>query len=339
MHRYVRTHVYQIFPKPMMMPKDIQHRKLLIIQPFGPFDTALQIQTGNLLLTKDEEKADKIPLYSLLAIFIIGRLTVTTHFLKKCADCGVAIFFLSESFTTYARCGAQTEGNYILRQTQYAASPAQDLIHAKLLIQHKALSQSKALEYFAKRPLPTIAIDDIDTRESLLGIEGHHAVLYFAQLFESIGWHKRLPQAKPDEINLLMDMGYTMLFNLTDAMLGLFGFDTYRGVYHQLFFARKSLVCDLMEPWRPLIDVSILLMYRQNIFRKADFKVVNGTITFTNGFRGRSKYARAFLKTLSSHKLTLFEYIRRYYLHISKPDKYELKAPNIDFSTIVLSSS
>ena len=323
----------------MLMPKDIECRKLLLIQPFGPLEAALKIQTGNLLLTKDDEKVDKIPLYSLLAIFIVGRLTVTTQFLQQCAECGVAVFFLSESFDTYARCGAETMGNYLLRQRQYLATDEQDMTLARKLIEHKVNSQNAALTYFNKAQVDIPDISPISERSTLLGTEGHVSSQYFAQLFDTIGWYRRIPQAKPDEINLLMDMGYTMLFNLCDAMLSLFGFDTYKGVYHQLFYARKSLACDLMEPWRTLIDSTIVLMYRQNTFVKKDFKVANSSYVFADGFKGRSKYSRVFLKALTSHKSEIYDYIRSYYMHISKPESYRFAQPVIHLDQILIGSS
>lgn len=324
----------------MLMPKDIEHRKLLMIQPFGPVETALKIETGNLLMVKDDEKVDKMPLYSLLAIFIIGRLTVTTQFLRECAECGVAVFFLTENFDTYARCGAETQGNYLLRQRQYASTRKQDLMLSRNLMTHKIQTQVQTLQHFGKPIFPTTVIDDsVQSRDTLLGIEGNITAKYFATLFDTIGWHRRMPQAKSDEINLLMDMGYTMLFNLIDDLLGLFGFDSYRGIYHQLFFARKSLACDIMEPWRVLVDVAIVLMFRQNMFHKKDFICVNGSFRFAHGFKDRSKYARVFLKVLSSHKLPLFEYVRGYYLHISKPDAYDFRPPLINFEHMSISHS
>ncbi len=323
----------------MFTSKDIDHRKLILIQPFGPLDVALKVQTGNLLMTKDNSKVDKIPLSSILAIFIIGRLTVTTQLLHDCSDYGVSVFFLSDSFSTYARCGASIEGNYLLRQKQYLSSPEEELRISKDLIAHKTLMQNSALKYFKKTELPSVKIEEVSDRESLLGVEGNMSAKYFSSLFETMGWYRRLPQAKPDEINLLMDMGYTMLFNLCDALLTLFGFDTYKGVYHQLFFARKSLVCDIMEPWRVLIDASILLMYRQNIFNKKDFKVTNSSYTFAEGFRGRSKYARVFLKALTSHKTEMFNYIKQLYLHVSRPEKHTLSKPVLNFERVVISSN
>ena len=68
-------------------------------------------------------------------------------------------------------------------------------------------------------------------------------------------WQKT--QNKSDYINVTLDIGYTMLFNMVDAILQVYGFDTYYGVFHRCFYMRKSLVCDIMEPMRPIIDYEI----------------------------------------------------------------------------------
>lgn len=76
-------------------------------------------------------------------------------------------------------------------------------------------------------------------------------------MFENVKWNGRKPRIKNDYINVTLDIGYTMLFNIVDAILQVYGFDTYYGVFHKCFYMRKSLVCDIMEPMRPIIDYSV----------------------------------------------------------------------------------
>lgn len=318
----------------MYTTKDIKYRKLLLIQPFGQLDTVLKLETGNLLLVKEDKKIDKIPLYSILAIFIVGKLSITTQLLKSCSDKGVSVYFLSDGFSTYARCGAQTEGNYLLRKSQYLMSTKKELQLANTLVTHKILSQNQALHFLGKKVLVNNNAYECNNRESLLGVEGNATSRYFSEVFSTMNWYKRMPQAKPDELNLLLDMGYTMLFNLVDAMLSVFGFDTYKGFYHQLFYARKSLVCDVMEPWRVIIDTALVLMHRQNILNKKDFKMVNGSYVFTDGYSGRLKYAQAYLIVLTTQKEQIFKYVKDIYLHYMKSEKYSLQLPQIIFSHI-----
>lgn len=56
----------------------------------------------------------------------------------------------------------------------------------------------------------------------------------------------------------------------------MYGFDLYVGVYHRLWFKRKSLVCDLMEPFRCLIDHTVLLAFNRRQFVEQDFEIIKG---------------------------------------------------------------
>lgn len=88
----------------------------------------------------------------------------------------------------------------------------------------------------------------------IMGIEGSAARTYFPQMFNNVKWKGRKARIKCDYINASLDIGYTILFNLIDALLNVYGFDEYYGVFHRCFYMRKSLVCDLQEPFRPIID-------------------------------------------------------------------------------------
>ena len=73
-----------------------------------------------------------------------------------------------------------------------------------------------------------------------------------------------------------MDIGYTQIFNFIDSILRLYGFDTYKGVYHKLFFARKSLACDIEEPFRSIIDKALLKAHNLNQINPDDFVFEKG---------------------------------------------------------------
>lgn len=73
-----------------------------------------------------------------------------------------------------------------------------------------------------------------------------------------------------------------MLFNLVDAILQVYGFDTYNGVFHKCFYMRKSLVCDIMEPMRPIIDYEIRKAINLNQCKKDDLKyTITGGVCLT----------------------------------------------------------
>lgn len=69
----------------------------------------------------------------------------------------------------------------------------------------------------------------------VMGIEGNAARVYFTRVFNNVKWNGRKPRIKNDYINVTLDIGYTMLFNIVDAILQIYGFDTYYGVFHKCF--------------------------------------------------------------------------------------------------------
>ncbi len=59
--------------------------------------------------------------------------------------------------------------------------------------------------------------------------------------FKDFEWNGRQPRVKRDKINLLMDIGYTVLFNYIEAILNIYGFDIYKGNLHKEFYKKKII--------------------------------------------------------------------------------------------------
>ena len=166
-----------------------------------------------------------------------------------------------------------------------------------------------------------LKVDQARSIDSIRGIEGNFASIYFSVIFKDVGWYKRSPRTKPDIPNLLLDIGYTFMFNYIDGMLRLFGFDTYKGIYHQLFFQRKSLACDLMEPLRPLIDRHLIKQYNLKVINEKDFKFSQGSFRIKS-FDMRKKYADIWLKLIMENKEDIYIFILNFYRYMLNPVKY-----------------
>lgn len=112
-------------------------------------------------------------------------------------------------------------------------------------------------------------------------------------------------------MNVVLDMGYTLLFNYIECNLRLFGFDVYQGVLHQLWFKRKSLVCDFVEPFRCIIDKQVLISFNLGQFKKEHFSQNKMQ------YQLKTEYSREYHKILMSaiieYKTPIFIYIRTYY--------------------------
>ena len=150
----------------------------------------------------------------------------------------------------------------------------------------------------------------LDWKE-ILGLEGIASKVFFAAYFKDMDWKGRQPRAKMSEMNVLMDIGYTFLFYWVENMLSLYGFDLYKGVYHQNFYQRKSLVCDIVEPFRCIIDKQLRKSYNLGQIKSEDFNV------FQNQFQLKpekaKEYTRWLLLAIIEHKDSLYFYCRDYY--------------------------
>ncbi|MEG0010890.1 MAG: CRISPR-associated endonuclease Cas1 [Muribaculaceae bacterium] len=118
------------------------------------------------------------------------------------------------------------------------------------------------------------SIKEIESYNDLMGIEGYVAKNFFIAYFEKQSWKGRKPRIKCDPLNATLDIGYTILFNFIEVFARMFGFDIYIGIYHRLWFKRKSLICDLMEPFRCIIDSQVRKAFNTSQCKDSDFNIV-----------------------------------------------------------------
>lgn len=86
--------------------------------------------------------------------------------------------------------------------------------------------------------------------------EGHAAKVYFNGLF-GMDFVRR---ASPDPINAALDYGYGIILSVFNREVTANGYLTQFGLFHDNVFNQFNLSCDLMEPYRPLIDKRVLSM-------------------------------------------------------------------------------
>lgn len=265
----------------MLSTPDFRAKNIAFLNASALGATSISFRNENIVITRDGATHDKIPLRNLLAIFLYGNTTISTPLLDKCATHGTSLFFLTRNLRTYASINAAAEGNYILRQRQYELSENDALHLARHIVMNKVTNQlallrsvnintirdKRRMQY--KNDIRT-AITNAENTATLRGIEGTVSRDFFGLYFGTIGWYKRIPRERTDPNNILLDMGYSMLFNFTDALLRLYGFDVYKGIYHRLYYQRKSLSCDMMEPFRCIIDRAL---YKMHTLKQYDKKI------------------------------------------------------------------
>ena len=114
--------------------------------------------------------------------------------------------------------------------------------------------------------------------ESLLGLEGQGAALYFGEFgrflkpqppgrgFDFTARNRRPPR---DPVNALLSFAYAMLAKDCFSAVCTVGFDPYKGFFHAGRHGKPSLALDLMEEFRPVIADSVVLTLVNNDMRDA----------------------------------------------------------------------
>ncbi len=309
----------------MFTHKDIEYRTIFVINCIK--DRNLRVSGGELLLEEQIEDSDKqktltkLPFQKILALFVIGHITITTPLLEKCQKFGVALVVMKPNLRPVFYWANSAEANFLLHQKQYFFNK-NDISIAKQIVSNKIKNQIQALDDTRKKDdltskarksllLCLELTPSITDYNILMGVEGTAAKSYFQAMFQDYDWHQRRPRTRCDALNSTLDIGYTILFNFVECYLRMFGFDLYVGVYHRLWFRRKSLVCDIMEPLRPIIDKAVRTGWNRNQFREKDFQVQKGEYLLKHDCTGT--YYQVFFNALIPYKTAIFKYIQSYY--------------------------
>lgn len=262
--------------------------------------------------------------YRLFMICVVGNISITSGLIQRSKKFGFSICLMTTTFKVYEILGARMEGNTLLRKHQYEYTE-NDI--GRKIEQNKIKNQSQILKNIrGKNQIMKEGIELLDKMVvqleqqleylEVMGIEGNAARVYFSRVFDNVDWKGRKPRIKNDYVNVTLDIGYTMLFNIVDAILQVYGFDTYYGVFHKCFYMRKSLVCDLMEPIRPVVDYQVRKSINLGQCKENDFEVVNNRWCLK--YKSNPQYIQFLMNEILEYKDDIFLYIQQYYRFFMK---------------------
>lgn len=236
-----------------------------------------------LKVTRRDRPPELIPIQQVGQIVLHGCVQISTQALHFCGDRGIGIHLITGG-GRYIGSFDFRQGSIQRRIQQYAAlsQPEVCLDLAKKLVNCRGQSQRKLLmrgkrnvESAATELAAAIAqmqrvskqIPQAQSLESLLGLEGNLASLYFGALpylvsadapaeMKFSGRNRRPPK---DRFNALLGFGYALLLkDVANAILTV-GLEPALGFYHQPRSQAYPLALDLMEIFRvPLVDMPIL---------------------------------------------------------------------------------
>ncbi len=239
-------------------------------------DSYLSLDGENVVVSRGRSEVARFPLHTLEGILTFAYAGASPALMGACAKRGVDLAFFTPRGRFLARTVGEERGNVLLRQTQYRASdsPYESLRLGKGFILGKIYNARWVLER-ATRDHPMrvpverlkklsaqwaaalVRVEECETPDELLGIEGEAAQKYFSgfdslilQQREGFSFTERSRRPPLDPINALLGFAYSLLARDCAAALEGVGLDPYVGFLHRPRPGRASLALDLMEELR-----------------------------------------------------------------------------------------
>ena len=287
-------------------------------------DIYLTLDGENVVANREKVVAARYPLHTLSAIITFSYSGASPALMGACAQRGISLSFCSPRGKFLARVTGESNGNVLLRRTQYriADDPVQSCVLARNMIFGKIHNARWSIQ--RTRRDHSLRVDDArlgevseqlkdvlpqvlcqEDLDSLRGLEGAAATAYFGVFDQLILGNKavfhfttRSRRPPMDPVNALLSFAYSLLSHDCASALESAGLDSYVGFLHRDRPGRSSLALDLMEELRPCIaDRFVLSCINNRLFQKSDFDYRENGAVFLN-----EKGRRTFLQRWQERK-------------------------------------
>lgn len=156
--------------------------------------------------------------------------------------------------------------------------------------------------------MENVEIGDLSNRE------GHAAKVYFNNIF-----YKNFSRNENSTLNAFLNYGYTLILSQFNRIVVGSGYLTQLGIHHKGQFNPFNFSCDLMEPFRYIVDQFAIKIYKENLDFKKEMMnllsinlVINGReVSFFNAL---SIYFSSVIEAITNKKPSLIKFTQFYEL-------------------------
>lgn len=281
----------------------------LVINTFG---ASLRKEGERFVVRAGDKKLD-VSAHKVRSILLTTAAHLSTDAIQLAVAHNIDLVFLDKHGDPYARVWQTKMGSTAAirrRQLEVADGP-EGLGIVLEWVQAKLRQQAEFLEELRHRrpesdslfggPLGAIraglvrlaglqgTVDEV--RGTLMGLEGSAGRAYWACLGslvpEAYRFEGRSRQPAKDGFNAVLNYSYGVLYSLVERACVCAGLDPHVGFLHTDNYAKKSLVFDIIEPFRILGDRTTVLLFTGRRAQKDFFEELPGGV-------GLSKEGRAF---------------------------------------------
>ena len=293
-----------------LTPRDSSARPLYVTEQ----GARIGIRGGRAVVSKHYEEIEATRMIDVSQVSVYGNVQISSQFMRAA--------FMRETPVCWFSYGGWFQGiahglpskHVELRRRQVAIASQAGLPLAQRMIEGKIRNSRTLLRRNSREDVDRVLaqLNTLASRattapsvESLLGIEGAAARLYFARFatmlkndnvatFDFNGRNRRPPR---DPVNCLLSFAYSLLVkDFTTTVLAV-GFDPYLGLFHRPCFGRPALALDLAEEFRPLVAESVVLSLINNEeIRASGFVIRAQGVAMTN--QARKTFIKAYERRL-----------------------------------------
>ena len=295
-----------------LTPRDSAARPLYVTEQ----GARVGIRSGRVVVSRNREELQQVRLIDVSQIALYGNVQVSSQMMRAAFREGIPVCWFSYGGWFQGIAEGLPSKHVDLRRRQVAIAAQAGLPIAQSMIEGKLRNSRTFLRRNARSDVKPVleqlksladAVGDSESIESLLGMEGTGARLYFSRFssmirdqslghFDFNGRNRRPPK---DPLNCLLSYVYALLTKDLTAVAIAVGFDPYLGVFHRPRFGRPALALDLAEEFRPLVAESVVINVINNgEISGGDFLVRAGGVSLTQD--GRRSVLAAYERRLDT---------------------------------------
>ena len=293
-----------------IVPRDSSARPLYVTEQ----GSRIGIKAGRAVVSKHYDEIESIRMIDVSQVSVYGNVQLSSQFMRAAFFREVPVCWFSYGGWFQGIAHGLPSKHVELRRRQVAIASQAGLPIARRLVEGKIRNSRTMLRRNTRRELGQVLTQlstlarqatSAPSIESLLGIEGTAARLYFSKFARMLredrlgtfdfGSRNRRPPRDP--VNCLLSFAYSMLVKDFTATVLAVGFDPYLGIYHRPRFGRPALALDLAEEFRPLVAESVVLSLINNEeIRRSNFVIRAQGVAMTS--QGRRAFIKAYERRL-----------------------------------------
>ena len=270
-----------------------------------------KISYKNKFLVVKQDNDEKYVHLSEIDTIIVDSISVSisAYLLKELSDNKINIIFCDEKHNPFGELSSyysrHNTSKKIKEQIAWKQSD-KDKLWSKL-VRNKIVNQAMLLRKINSEKFELVlSYADEVVNGDKTNREGHSAKVYFNALFGM-----DFVRNESDDINAALNYGYAILLSTINKEIVSNGYLTQLGVHHKNEFNEFNLTCDLMEPFRVIIDNFVYFNQGRKLDTNYKLDIVN-IFNNTYKYQGKNYVLKDIIKMFVKNTLSSVEYLDSY---------------------------